>query len=74
MYLKSHKIKQYIDILNLVVMDGENKFGDDTVHCLQLFVCFAFLKKEDFLCYFATKMHEVRDFLCLETYLLAPLC
>lgn len=74
MYLKSPKIKQYIDILHLIVMHGENKFGTDSLPCLELLMCFAFLKKVDFLCYFATKMDEVRDFLCPENYLLAPLC
>lgn len=48
-------------------MHGKTKFGTDAFPCLQLLVCFAFLKKEDFL-------DEVRDFLCPETYLLELLC
>lgn len=47
MYLKGHKIKQYIDILDLIVMHGENKFGTATFPCLQLLIYFAFLKKEE---------------------------
>lgn len=61
MYLKRHKIKQYIDILNLIMIHGGNKLGTDTCPGLQLLICFGFLKKEDFL-------EEVRDLLCPETW------
>lgn len=60
MYLKRHKIKQFIDVLNLIMTHGGNTFGTDTCPCLQLLICFAFLKKEDFL-------GEVRDLFCPET-------